>query len=97
MRLTLLLVALFGLYICLSLAEISMIEDDASEPLDARIAIFGKGKPKPKSAAAGRSKSTKATSQATVKATFEAYFVGSDNFVVQYKTELLDEFQQQCG
>ncbi|KAI7014852.1 hypothetical protein KC366_g6588 [Hortaea werneckii] len=69
MRLTLLLVALFGLYICLSLAEISMIEDDASEPLDARIAIFGKGKPKPKSAAAGRSKSTKATSQATVKAT----------------------------
>ncbi|KAI7209044.1 hypothetical protein KC343_g3214 [Hortaea werneckii] len=68
MRLTVLLVALFGLCVCLSLAEESMIEDDASESFDARNAIFGKSKPKPKSAA-GRSKSTKATSKATGKAT----------------------------
>ncbi|KAI7280044.1 hypothetical protein KC343_g1604 [Hortaea werneckii] len=69
MRLTLLLVALFGLYICLSLAEESIIDDDASEPVDARNAIFGgKGKGKPKPSAGGQ-KPTQATSEATVKAT----------------------------
>ncbi|KAI7320329.1 hypothetical protein KC315_g9487 [Hortaea werneckii] len=71
MRLTLLLVALFGLCICLSLAEESTIEDEASKFLDARNAIQGKGKNKSKPAAGG-SKSTTATSKATVKATTNA-------------------------
>ncbi|KAI7198397.1 hypothetical protein KC316_g4482 [Hortaea werneckii] len=71
MRLTLLLVAVFGLCICLSLAEESTIEDEASKFLDARNAILGKGKNKSKPAAGG-SKSTKATSKATVKATTNA-------------------------
>ncbi|KAI7219615.1 hypothetical protein KC333_g2849 [Hortaea werneckii] len=71
MRLPLLLVALFGLCICLSLAEVSTIEDEASKFLDARNAILGKGKNKSKPAAGG-SKSSKATSEATVKATTNA-------------------------
>ncbi|KAI6809210.1 hypothetical protein KC332_g8631 [Hortaea werneckii] len=68
MRLTLLLVALFGLCVCLSFAEESVVEDDHSELLDARHAIRGKGKGRPKPAAGG-SKSTKVTSKPTSKAT----------------------------
>ncbi|KAI7459727.1 hypothetical protein KC357_g9128 [Hortaea werneckii] len=68
MRLTLLLVALFGLCVYLSFAEESVVEDDRSELLDARNAILGKGKEKPKPAAGG-SKSTKVTSKPTAKAT----------------------------
>ncbi|KAI7549620.1 hypothetical protein KC331_g3691 [Hortaea werneckii] len=71
MRLTLLLVALFGLCICLSLAQETMVEDETSQPLDARNAIFGKSNKKSKPAAGG-SKSTRATSKATVKATTNA-------------------------
>ncbi|KAI7181959.1 hypothetical protein KC363_g8974 [Hortaea werneckii] len=67
MRLTPLLVALFGLCVCLSFAEESVVEDDVSQPLDARNAILGKGKGKPKPAVGG-SKSTKATSKPTSKA-----------------------------
>ncbi|KAI7672208.1 hypothetical protein KC318_g3014 [Hortaea werneckii] len=68
MRLTLMLMALFGLCICMSLAQETMVEDETFEPLDARNAIFGKSNKKSKSAAGG-SKSTEATSKATVKAT----------------------------
>ncbi|KAI7305451.1 hypothetical protein KC315_g14666 [Hortaea werneckii] len=68
MRLTLLLVALFGLCVCLSFAEESVVEDDHSELLDARHAIRGKGKGRPKPAVGGF-KSTKVTSKPTSKAT----------------------------
>ncbi|KAI7240490.1 hypothetical protein KC330_g1235 [Hortaea werneckii] len=71
MRVNFLLVAVFGLCICLSLAQETMVEDGYSEPLNARNAILGKGKNKSKPTAGG-SKSTKATSKATVKATTNA-------------------------
>ncbi|KAI7510744.1 hypothetical protein KC347_g4064 [Hortaea werneckii] len=86
MRLTLLLVALFGLCVCLSFAEESVVEDDVSEPLSARNAIRGKGKGKPKPAAGG-SKSTRVTSKPTSKATVVSNKASKSAFRVTTKSK----------
>ncbi|KAI7347605.1 hypothetical protein KC354_g13894 [Hortaea werneckii] len=65
MRLLTLVMALFGLFICLSLAQETMVEDESSEPLDARDAIAGKSNSNPKPTA-GDSKSSKAAFKVTL-------------------------------